>query len=65
MKTDVLFEFSGGSLDGEQVLKKDWPQKQTLPGTEILDKPTGQLYRYSHKHSTNHPVYTHRPKESA
>ncbi len=62
---DVMMEFKGGRLDGMKVLKSEWPKGQAWPGTEILDKPSGQLYRYHLPSSTHHAVYTHRPDDSA
>lgn len=62
---DVMVEFKGGHLDGMKILKDEWPKDQAWPGTEILDKPSGQLYRYHKHHSAQHAVYTHRPKDSA
>ncbi len=62
---DVMMEFSGGRLDGMKVLKSEWPKDPSWPGTEILDKPSGQLYRYHLPSSRHHAVYTHRPDESA
>jgi hypothetical protein len=62
---DVMMEFSGGRLDGMKVLKSEWPKDQSWPGTEILDKASGQLYRYHLPSSKYHAVYTHRPDDSA
>lgn len=62
---DIMFEFRGGTLDGQKVMKAEWPPDQRWPGTEILDKPTGQLYRYHLPSSKRHAVYTHRPSDSA
>ena len=61
----VMMEFSGGKLDGLKLLKSEWPKDQSWPGTEILDKPSGQLYRYHLPSSKHHAVYTHRPADSA
>jgi hypothetical protein len=61
----VLFEFVGGPLDGEKVMAEEWPNDQSLPGTEIVDKNTGSLYRYHKQSSCEHPVYTYRPADSA
>lgn len=63
--TPILFEFLGGPLDGEQVMEDEWPKGQTQPGTEIVDKNSGSLYRYHSPSSITHPVYTYRPKDSA
>lgn len=60
-----MMEFKGGRLDGMKILKADWPKHQAWPGTEIIDKPSGQLYRYHKHHSVKHAVYTHRPEDSA
>ena len=61
----VMLEFSGGPFDGQKILKQDWPKGCAWPATEVLDKPTGSLYRYNLPDSVNHAVYTYRPKESA
>lgn len=61
----VLFEFVGGPLDGEKVMAEEWPKDQSLPGTEVVDKNTGSLYRYHKQSSCAHPVYTYRPTDSA
>lgn len=57
---EVLLEFKGGRLDGQQVMKHEWPKDTAWPGTEIVDKPSGSLYRYHHPSSLRHPVYTYR-----
>lgn len=62
---DVMMEFKGGKLDGLKIMKSEWPKDQSWPGTEILDKPSGQLYRYHLPSSKRHAVYTHRPDASA
>ncbi len=61
----ILFEFRGGPLDGSQFFKDEWPDSVSLPATEIVDKPTGSLYRYHLRESWHHAVYTYRPEDSA
>jgi len=62
---DVMMEFSGGRLDGMKVLISEWPQDLAWPGTEVMDKPSGQIYRYHATASVRYPIYTHRPDDSA
>lgn len=61
----VMFEFNGGPLDGTQVRVSEWPADKSWPGTEVLDKASGSLYRYNARESKRHAVYTYRLKESA
>lgn len=60
-----MLEFKGGPLDGQVFLVEEWPKDATIPGTEILDKATGSVYRYHQPSSITHPVYTYRPADSA
>lgn len=61
----IFLELRGGPLDGTVFLDGEWPEDATLPGTELLDKATGSLYRYHQPSSVTHPVYTYRPQDSA
>lgn len=57
----VFLEFKGGPLDGLQFLRKDWTDSP--PGTEIVDKAKGLVYRFHLPSTVRHPVYTYRPNE--
>ena len=48
-----------------KIMKDEWPKDRAWPGTEILDKPTGSLYRYHKDRSVHHAVYTYRAADSA
>lgn len=65
MEDRIYFELKGGPLDGTIFRESDWPEDATTPGTEIVDKATGSLYRYHQPSSISHPVYTYRATDSA
>ena len=53
MKTSgVMAEFQGGALAGVFIHEADWPEGKAEPGTEVVDKPSGHLYRFPHGAST-------------
>lgn len=61
----IYVEFKGGPLDGTVFREDEWPTGATTPGTEIVDKATGSLYRYHKPSSVTHPVYIYRASDSA
>jgi hypothetical protein len=58
--------FIGGPLDGAEIGMAEWPKESTVPGTEIINKPTGSVYRYHLPSSTpERMAYTYRPSDYA
>ena len=58
--------FIGGPLDGVEIGMDEWPEECTVPGTELINKPTGSIYRYHLPSSTTErAAYTYREIDSA
>jgi len=58
--------FIGGPLDGAEIGMDEWPAESAVPGTEIINKPTGSMYRYHLPSSTpERAAYTYRETDSA